>query len=291
MSNNLEILSLQTVGSDFYSTLKEITDIIVDTKFIGDGTPLFKHIPFYIPGTTDELDPSTIRVCTISYGNSSLGGIKLAAVQITDDCPIVNKSGFAIYYSSSGNLNMKFGPITSTSTTVAAGFAGNYEQRLTIGLLKDFNYGYGITTYNLNNTIKDYRIYRYCGSDVIFLAFGNILDKIAIFKMKHIDDPTNVKYVMFNTDRESGASWTYECLYDSKLNSYAYRYDSRQVHDNDNTGYTDSIYAYKYIYDGYYNDHLYYFDGGNKLPGSGVVRLGKDRFLKLGCTSLFIKME
>lgn len=291
MSNNLEIISLQTIGSDYYSTLKEIADIIVNTKFIGDDTPLFKHIPFYIPDTTDELDPSTIRSCTISYGNSNYGFIKLTAVQITDDCPIVNNSGFVTTYASDGNLAMRFGPITATSTEVASGYAGMYQQRVTMNVIKNFNYGYDVTTYNLKNNIKDYRIYRYCGSDVIFLAFGNILDKIAIVKMKHMDDPTNVKYVMFNTDRESGSSYKYECLYNSKLNSYAYKYSNQDVHDNDNTGYTDSIYAYKYIYDGYYNDHLYFFDGGNALPGSGVVRLGKDRFLKLGCTNLFIKME
>ena len=62
-------------------------------------------------------------------------------------------------------------------------------------------------------------------------------------------------------------------------------------HNGNNIGHTSSINAYKLAIKGYYCDNLYYFDGAYSMPGEGVSTIGGIKFLKLGDSNLFIKME
>lgn len=133
---------------------------------------------------------------------------------------------------------------------------------------------------------SNFRILKYVTDDKLFLSFGTQTDSITISEhvFKQFDDPANTKTILIVTDSDG-----YVTLYDG------YTHLPWVVHptmyNNLNTGYTNGINAYRYSTKGYYCDNLYYFDGGLVLPGEGVSKMGNNKFLKMGNSNFYIKME
>lgn len=142
------------------------------------------------------------------------------------------------------------------------------------------------TTEIVSGVYSNFRAMKYATSGVKFLSLGTAADSITIstFTFESIDDPTVTKSVLVITDSDG-----YVSLYDSyTVQPWAVH---TTYHNGNNIGKTSSINAYKYSMKGYQCDKLYYFDGAYSMPGEGVSTIGGIKFLKLGNSNLFIKMD
>lgn len=168
------------------------------------------------------------------------------------------------------------------------------------------NYNYGIAFYNdeskpyteinisetksttdiPSSIYSNFRAVKYSTEDIQYLSLGlpNESISIGVYKFTSIDDQTKTKYVLIVTDKDG-----YVSMYDSY--NPAPWYVEKTFHNGNNIGHTSSINAYKLAIKGYYCDNLYYFDGAYSMPGEGVSTIGGIKFLKLGDSNLFIKME
>lgn len=133
---------------------------------------------------------------------------------------------------------------------------------------------------------SNFRAMKYSTDTTKFLSLGLPNESITISThvFKSIDDPTNTKTVFIITDKDG-----YVSFYDS-YTPYPWHVENT-YHNGNNIGHTSSINAYKLAIKGYYCDNLYYFDGAYSMPGEGVSTIGGIKFLKLGDSNLFIKME
>lgn len=133
---------------------------------------------------------------------------------------------------------------------------------------------------------SNFRAMKYSTDTTKFLSLGLPNESITISThiFKSIDDPSNTKTVFIITDKDG-----YVSFYDS-YTPYPWHVEST-YHNGNNIGHTSSINAYKLAIKGYYCDNLYYFDGAYRMPGEGVSTIGGIKFLKLGDSNLFIKME
>lgn len=133
---------------------------------------------------------------------------------------------------------------------------------------------------------SNFRAMKYSADGIKFLSLGNSGEaiNISVCTFKSIDDPTVTKNVLIVTDSDG-----YVSLYD------AYSPQPWVVHttyhNGNNIGKTTSINAYKYSMKGYQSDDLYYFDGAYSMPGEGVSTIGGIKFLKVGNSNFFIKMN
>ena len=127
---------------------------------------------------------------------------------------------------------------------------------------------------------------KYSTNSVKFLSLGLPNESITVSThvFKSIDNASKTKTVLIITDKDG-----YVSLYDS-YTPYPWHVENT-YHNGNNVGYTSSINAYKYTIKGYYCDNLYYFDGGYTMPGESISTIGGIKFLKLGDSNLFIKME
>lgn len=133
---------------------------------------------------------------------------------------------------------------------------------------------------------SNFRATKYSTDNVKFLSLGlpNASITIGMYKFSSIDDPTKTKNVLIVTDCDG-----YVSFYDA-YSAYPW-YVEKTFHNGNNIGFTSSINAYKLAIKGYYCDDLYYFDGAYSMPGEGISTIGGIKFLKLGNSNLFIKME
>ena len=133
---------------------------------------------------------------------------------------------------------------------------------------------------------SNFRAMKYSTDTTKFLSLGLPNESITIstHTFKSIDDPSNTKIVFIITDKDG-----YVSFYDS-YTPYPWHVENT-YHNGNNIGHTSSINAYKLAIKGYYCDNLYYFDGAYSMPGEGVSTIGGIKFLKLGDSNLFIKME
>lgn len=157
----------------------------------------------------------------------------------------------------------------------------------TAAFYSDKNKAFTKLTYSGNSSIySNFRAMKYSTDNIKFLSLGNPSESITLSThvFKSIDDPTNTKTVLIVTDCDG-----YVSFYDS-YTPYPW-YVENVYHNGNNVGLTSSINAYKLAIKGYYCDNLYYFDGGYNIPGEGVSTIGGIKFLKLGDSNLFIKME
>ena len=157
----------------------------------------------------------------------------------------------------------------------------------TAAFYSDENKVFTKLTYSGNSSIySNFRAMKYSTDNIKFLSLGNPNESITLSThvFKSIDDPTNTKTVLIITDKDG-----YVSFYDS-YTPYPWHVENT-YHNGNNIGHTSSINAYKLAIKGYYCDNLYYFDGAYSMPGEGVSTIGGIKFLKLGDSNLFIKME
>ena len=133
---------------------------------------------------------------------------------------------------------------------------------------------------------SDFRAMTYETDTTKYMSLGESGRSISISThvFKSIDDPEITKTVIIVTDVDG-----YVSFYDS-LSPYPWHVENT-YHNGENVGKSNSINAYKYSANGYYCDDIYYFDGGYDMPGEGVITMAKFKFLRLGYSNLFIKME
>ena len=133
---------------------------------------------------------------------------------------------------------------------------------------------------------SNFRAMKYMDSKTNFLSLGRPNESMTISThiFTSIDDVTKTKTVFAVTDQDG-----YVSLYDA-YNPYPW-YVENTYHNGNNIGFTNSINAYRYTVKGYYCNNLYYFDGGSSMPGEGVSIIGGIKFLKLGDSNLFIKLD
>lgn len=163
----------------------------------------------------------------------------------------------------------------------------SYPNKRYTAFYSDGSKTYTSRYYESHNNV---RTMLYTDNKTRFVSFGlqdtsNSSITISEHTFTYIDDPTITKRVLCITSSDG-----YITFYDSYGIVIPW-YLEKDNHNGHNIGKSNAINAYKFMIKGYYCDNLYYFDGGNIMPGEGVSTMGGIKFLKVGCNNLFIKME
>ena len=160
------------------------------------------------------------------------------------------------------------------------------------GLMHDDNSAWGY--YNSIPRIKELPYYLYNGVSVAYLGLGSHKANVVFAKMKSIDDPTQYKYIIITVNIRPNLS---DGAYSDNL--YYGRYYNLKILDSNSvatTTYTGPINKYltdvdksvieKFVYNGYYSDELYLFDG---LCPDGLFSINGNTYLNIAY-NLYMKI-
>jgi hypothetical protein len=134
--------------------------------------------------------------------------------------------------------------------------------------------------------------YMYNGTDVAYFAIGHINHCILFAKLKSIDDDTVTKYVVFtccNTSTNTANTdpfyyGTYRNVYIMDSPNMIYNRYENNMHLNVYDG--SKIYIEKFIYNGFYSDEIFIFDG---VCPNGIFTLNNISYLNIG-SNLYLKI-
>ena len=120
-------------------------------------------------------------------------------------------------------------------------------------------------------------LYLYTNGDTMSINLGGEA-AITYASMRSIDDTTQ-KAMMVIAD----SVWYYPDV--NKFNTSA----PLKVFNTRNVGYCNKCLMQRFAYRGYVSDNIFYMDGGSQIPGYGIYTIGKDKFVKINSTNLFMR--
>lgn len=134
--------------------------------------------------------------------------------------------------------------------------------------------------------------YMYNGANVAFFAIGHINHCMLFVKLKSIDDDSVTKYVIMmacNTNARTYNSdpfyyGTYRNVYIMDNPNYVYTKYENNMKLNAYDG--SKVYIEKFIYNGYYSDEIFIFDG---VCPNGIFKLNNDTYMNIG-SNLYLKI-
>lgn len=141
-----------------------------------------------------------------------------------------------------------------------------------------------------DKTIKqmiDNPYFIYNGDKLALYAQGSLRTGFLFVKMKSLDDPTDIKPIIFNFGCGGPANSSYGvCSQINVLDNSGMQVTQYDDYINRTITDGDDIYIEKFIYNGYYCDELFIFNG--QCP-AGLFKLGNDTYLNVGF-NLYIKI-
>ena len=129
----------------------------------------------------------------------------------------------------------------------------------------------------MRDDIEDGNLYLFTNGNTMSI---NMCGEAAVTyaSMRSIDDPSELAMMVICDN-----IWYYPDI--NRYNTTA----PQKAYNTRNVGYCDSFLMQRFVYRGYIADNIFYMDGGKVSPGYGTYTIGKEKFVKINSTNLYMR--